>query len=349
VSAWSRWGPVALLAAIVCAGGCERRLLGAGPVDAPDAATDLGPPWTSSDASDPLDAGPATPPDGPGAIDAPPGSCPVTQAPAGTFSFVSAGNDGTCGIRTDATLACWGYFYAYDPPQVAGTVRNVSRQLGIVVVRADGSLGLWGAPASVLAGPARDGVYQQAVLGEDGLCARAASAKVTCWGHAGYAPPQYQFVSLAGGPYAVCGLEASQQAAVCWDPRVGAETVQVQPGPFVSVDAGRFFVCGLGVDGSVSCWATIYPPLGPNDAPAILGQAPPAGPFRELSVGDQHACALRTKGEVVCWGEDRYGQATPPDGLLLAHVSAGAYHTCGIRSDGTVICWGGSPSCGSAP
>ncbi|HEY7374950.1 MAG TPA: RCC1 domain-containing protein [Polyangia bacterium] len=349
MSVWRRWIPAGLLAAIACAGGCERRLLGAGPVDRPDAATDLMPSPPPPDAAGTIDGGPSTAPDGSVPIDGASGSCPVTQAPAGTFGFLSAGNDGTCGVRTDGTLACWGYFYTYDAPQVAGTVRNVSRQLGVAAVLADGSLGLWGAPASVLAGPAPAGVYQQAVVGEDGLCARAATAKVSCWGHAGYAPGQYQFVSLAGGAYAVCGLEASQQAAVCWDPRVGAETVQVQPGPFMSVDAGRFFVCGLGVGGSVTCWATIYPPLGPNDAPAILSQAPPAGPFRELSVGDQHACALRSKGEVVCWGEDRYGQATPPDGLLLAHVSAGATHTCGIRSDGTVICWGGSPTCLGPP
>ena len=49
---------------------------------------------------------------------------------------------------------------------------------------------------------------------------------------------------------------------------------------------------------------------------------------------------MRVDGSVACWGDDKYGQATPPEGEF-ASVSAGRGHTCGVRVDGSVAYWGG--------
>ena len=320
------------LAVSIAAAGCVRTLPSSEPVDSPDAGTGRVPPSTSRDAGAGTD-GPAT--DG---VDGG-GPCPVTLAPAGTFRYLSAGNDGTCGIRTDGTATCWGVSYFPDPA-FTGTFKDISKQGGVCVVHFTGLVDCYGLPPTVPAPPIA--IFEQVVAAEEAACARTAGGRIACWSHAGYAPQAYVFESLTGGAYYMCGLETGQHAAVCWEPRVGMESEFVQPGPFAAVDTGRFFACGLRVDGSVSCWVAEWPPG--SDA-AILNQAPPAGPFRELSVGEFHACALDAAGAVTCWGDDHYGDTLPPAGLVLAHVSAGSYHTCGIKPDGTVVCWGGGASC----
>lgn len=53
---------------------------------------------------------------------------------------------------------------------------------------------------------------------------------------------------------------------------------------------------------------------------------------------------LNERSEVVAWGANRYGQASPPEGLLAVEVVAGQgernAHALAIREDGTVVGWG---------
>jgi hypothetical protein len=306
--------------------------------DAAD-ARDAGDAGDAGDARDAMDAGsdrPATPSRDAGAVsDALMDPCPVTQPPAGTFTFLSAGSGGTCGLRTDGTMACWGVSWEYPEPNPDGTTyRHISRHLRVCAVRSSGEIECWGLPPGVPAAPA--GTFEQVVVGEGALCVRSGAGQASCAGGAGYAPPDYRFRSLTGGAYYACGLEAAQGAAVCWEPRVGADSVVVRPGPFSAVDTGRFFGCGLRLDGSVDCWATSRS----TPTAAILLQSAPEGPFSQISTGEFHACALRADGEVVCWGENRDGQATPPAGLRLTRVEGGSTHSCGIQPDATVVCWG---------
>ena len=46
--------------------------------------------------------------------------------PSGTFKAISAGDYHTCGIRTDDTLACWGYNYNGQSSPPSGTFKAVS-------------------------------------------------------------------------------------------------------------------------------------------------------------------------------------------------------------------------------
>ena len=66
--------------------------------------------------------------------------------PAGTFSQVSAGGQHTCGLETDATLACWGAngFGQAAPP--AGTFNRVSAGYEhTCALRTSGYWTCWGA------------------------------------------------------------------------------------------------------------------------------------------------------------------------------------------------------------
>ena len=46
------------------------------------------------------------------------------------------------------------------------------------------------------------------------------------------------------------------------------------------------------------------------------------GDFASVSAGLDHTCGVGIDGSVACWGDDRLGQATPPEGEF-ASVSAG--------------------------
>ena len=93
------------------------------------------------------------------------------------------------------------------------------------------------------------------------------------------------------------------------------------PGDFASISAGFVHTCGVGTDGSVSCW-------GANN----YGEStPPDGEFASVSAGAGYTCGVRTDGSVACWGDDENGEATPPEGEF-ASVSAGNPGACGVRA-----------------
>ena len=139
------------------------------------------------------------------------------------------------------------------------------------------------------------------------------------------APGTVRFRALAGivATAIVLGLVAVPAARAA---------VVSPPGTFISVGAGRQFVCAVRTDQTLFCW-------GANE----YGQAtPPAGHFVSVSAGDAHACAIRTDSALICWGasDPAIGSlAVPPPGSFTA-VSAGFLDSCAIRTDQTLACWG---------
>jgi len=282
-----------------------------------------------------------------GGIDAPPALCPEQT---GTFLRVSAGNRVGCAIRTDGTLTCWGAKYYAVPDPFPGQYTNVSAQGAICAVKSTGELACWGNESFFQ--PVPTGRFVDVAVGEEAACARRADKTVTCWGNPVrpyWVPPGRFYESLSGGAYFVCSLDASEHAAVCWDPRGSAnpsDYSSVEVGPFSAVGAGRFYACGLqSADSNVACWSVV--PIF-ADASNTYGQLEAApGPFDKLAVGEFHACGLRSDGQAVCWGNNNYGQATPPAGVAFQLLSVGSSQTCGILKDGTLRCWG--EGCASAP
>ncbi len=109
-------------------------------------------------------------------------------------------------------------------------------------------------------------------------------------------------------------------------------------------------VCGVLVDGSVTCWAgtAMVPVGGLHDAVAI-------------GIGSTLACALRTGGNVSCWGMGPLGDGTsngsitPVDVVGLSgpvqQLTVGDEHACALLEGGAVACWGksGDGALGVAP
>ncbi len=92
-------------------------------------------------------------------------------------------------------------------------------------------------------------------------------------------------------------------------------------------------VCGLHVDGSVSCaidgeWAGA-----PAQAPA-----PRAGPFTDLcAAATQDVCALREDGSPECWSAD--AEVDAPAGPFT-QITCGTDSFCGLTPKGAIECWG---------
>ena len=119
--------------------------------------------------------------------------------------------------------------------------------------------------------------------------------------------------------------------------------------------------------------------VAPTASPIAVPVVPSNGVLTEISSGGWHTCGLREDGVAVCWGQDRSGQATPPqgeaftaissgdfshvrlaggtvaavcwgddyygqasplEGTSFISISSGGVHSCGVREDGAAVCWG---------
>ena len=253
-----------------------------------------------------------------------------------TFISADAGDEHTCGVRTDGAIECWGsneYGQAAPP---GGNFTSVSAgAVHTCGVGTDGAVECWG----------DDGIYDQAAppggnftsvsAGYDHACGVGTDGAVVCWGSNGYgqaAPPGGNFTSVSAGSFHTCGVGADG-AVECWGSNgsFGEFIGQATPpaGNFTSVSAGYEHTCGVRADGVAVCWGQNW-----------RGQATPPGfSFTSVSAGAVHTCGVRADGVAACWGGNEDGQSTPPGGSFTS-VSAGYDHTCGVRADGAVECWG---------
>jgi hypothetical protein len=224
-------------------------------------------------------------------------------------AILSAGLGHTCGVKTDRTVACWGWngYGQASPP--AGKFKSVSAgYYHTCGIRTDGTVTCWGA------GTTNTGVNFE---------------------HGQSISPSGIFSYVSAGYEHTCGLKPNGDA-VCWGSYAHGQT-NAPAGIFSQVSAGQFNTCGVATNGDLACWGADYYDQG---APSL----PSAGIFSEISAGGYHACALQTKGTAACWGWNGYGQATPPDATTFKQVSVGGDHTCGLKIDGTVTCWGSNNS-----
>ncbi len=243
---------------------------------------------------------------------------------------ISAGYGKTCGLRSDGTVACWGWNDDGQSTPSTGTFVQVSAGgYHTCGLRSDGTVACWGQNGNGQATPPA-GTFVQVSAGEWHTCGLKTDGTVSCWGYnyvGETTPPAGTFLQVSAGTYATCGVRSDGTVA-CWGSNIYGRRVP-PTGTFVQVSAGLYHNCGLRSDGTAACW-------GYNGG----GQAtPPAGTFGQVSTGDFYTCGLRSDGTIACWGDNSAGQTTPPGGVFL-QVSAGGYHACGLRSDGTVACWG---------
>jgi VCBS repeat-containing protein len=265
----------------------------------------------------------------------------ATVAEGVVAGSVDAGESHSCGVRTDGTLACWGWdFYGQaDPP--AGTFTSVSaggtHSCG---VKTNGKLTCWGNDDDGQADPP-SGTFTSVSAGQAHSCGVRTDGTLACWGRDDFhqaEPPTGTFTSVSAGQLHSCGVRTNGTLA-CWSSTNASHLISPLPtGTFRAVSAGRFHSCALRTDGTLACW-------GRN----VEGQSsPPAGTFTAVSAGSLHNCAVKTDGTLACWGLNLAGDTSPPAGTFTA-IAAGGDHSCGVKTDGTLACWGANLQGQSSP
>ncbi len=100
--------------------------------------------------------------------------------PAGTYVKISTASSGSCAIRTDGTLACWGWQLPSIPSGIFTDVSDADASA--CAVRTDGSVVCWGNPddPAVLSPPS--GHFLQVAANGSTACALRDDYTVMCWG-----------------------------------------------------------------------------------------------------------------------------------------------------------------------
>jgi alpha-tubulin suppressor-like RCC1 family protein len=274
---------------------------------------------------------------------APPRSLPCETTPRDVPELtdvveVAVGNGGTCAVKRDGAVWCWG---ANDAGQL-GQGTNDPRAHG--------------APTRVALPAATHIAY-----GAFHLCALLRDGTVQCWGN---------------NKFGQCGVAPAMSEARC-DPGDGiVAACERRPRAVAgltgvrALTAGRNHTCALLADGNARCWGLndsaqlgngrAEPDSAPRPEPtAVVGLADVV----QLSAGGSHTCAVLADGAVRCWGWGDLGQlggaattpctvaGSPPFRCALAPVAvpeltgaaavaAGRWHTCAVLRAGGIRCAG---------
>jgi hypothetical protein len=257
---------------------------------------------------------------------------------------IDGGAYGSCGIRTDARVLCWGSNGGGQTSVPTGlhATQVSAGYYHACAVEPDGTVTCWGARPSDPNSSWMDHGQAGVPFGLSGVtqvsasvyftCALRANGTVTCWGDdvlGGFTFPA-GITALAAGWAQVCGLMGTG-GVICAGYGGGLGFLPVNGA--TQVAAGDWHVCVLKSDGTVACWGDAA--YGQTTVPANL-----TGVVR-ISAGGNSTCALESDGTVTCWGQNNYGQATPPAGLQnVIQITVGETHACALKADLSAVCWG---------
>jgi alpha-tubulin suppressor-like RCC1 family protein len=264
---------------------------------------------------------------------------------------VAAGRYHNVVLKTDGTVAVWGYdltsinssnYGQMDVPAgLTGVTAVAAGAYHCVALKNDGTVTAWGMnnygqanPPAGLTGiiSVSAGWYHTVALKGDGT--------VVAWGLNNYGqtniPPGLTGVkAIAAGGYFTLALK-SDGTVVGWGDNGWYQTkVPAGLSGVVAIAAGWNYSLALKCDGTVVAWGgdnygQSSVPAGITDVIAIA--ATPEG---------YHSVALKKDGTVVAWGRSIEGQCTAPAGLSgVTAIAAGGYHTLALKNDCTLVAWG---------
>lgn len=137
------------------------------------------------------------------------------------------------------------------------------------------------------------------------------------------------FVDIEIGNAFACGLLRDRRVE-CWGAGWATESVPSEV-RFASIDAGFSTVCGLDTDGQLVCW-------GFSD---YLDPGNLHGPHTEVALGRGALCVLRFDGTILCSAGDSDVDVgfSEIDSTKFAAVAAGRRTICALDSNGAALCW----------
>ncbi|WP_419844825.1 Ig-like domain-containing protein [Candidatus Poriferisocius sp.] len=246
------------------------------------------------------------------------------------FTPVAAGDQYSCAIKTDQTVACWGdNFYGQTEAPDGQYTAIAAGDLYSCAIKIDQTITCWG-DNTFGRTDAPDGQYTAIANGRAHSCAIKTDQTITCWGNNTFGrtdAPDGQYTAIANGGAHSCAIK-TDQTITCWGYNREGQT-GAPDGRYTAIAASVNHSCAISADQSIVCW-------GNN----VHGQADaPPGPHTAIATGGTHSCAIKNDQTIACWGRSQEGQIDAPDGQY-AGVAANDRHSCAIRADQTVTCWG---------
>ena len=295
-----------------------------------------------------------------------------------TVTNIDAGDQHTCAVLSDRTVACWGNndygqsgsFTSDTPASVTNGALAGKSVINITTgawhscaLMSDGTAACWGegshgqlgsstyrsnVPVAVTGGALAGKTVIAISAGQNYTCAVLSDGTAACWG-------QNSYGQLGNGS----NLNSNAPVAITGGALAG-KTV-------IAISAAQDHTCAALSDGTAACWGqNSYGQLGNgsnlnSNAPvAITGGAVAGKSVTALSGGEKHTCALTSDGTAACWGGNGSGQLgnstyaesyvpVAVSGRVLASksvigIASAGFSTCAVLSDNTVACWGNNES-----
>ncbi|RYG47877.1 hypothetical protein EON79_06120, partial [bacterium] len=241
-------------------------------------------------------------------------------------------------LKTDGTIASWGYDYSGSTVVPANLTQMVQVSAGryhSLARRSTGTVRAWGAnnygqrnvPAGITT------AIDIASGGDHNLVAKA-DGTVVAWGNdsngQSHVPAGLTgVVKVAAGSYHSLALKSNGTVVAWGHNNYGQTSVPAGLTGVVSISAGLFHSVAVKSNGTVVAWGANY--MGQIDVPAGL-----TGVVKVAS-GQVHNLALKSDGTVVAWGNNTYGQRTVPPTLHgVTDISAGSSNSWAIGRAFTV-------------
>ena len=198
------------------------------------------------------------------------------DAPSGRFSDVSASENVSCAVRTDATITCWGgaadwsglSAEAFTTVAAGGSNSCALGTDHTITCRLNGGRPLF--PGTQPEQPT--GTFNALSVNVSHGCGLTTANTITCWGSNRYGrtdAPHGTYISVSAGHEHSCAVR-TDNTITCWG-RHGDEqettATQQEPKPQPGtpelnaamdggglISAGGSEWCGLGTDGTITCW-----------------------------------------------------------------------------------------------
>jgi alpha-tubulin suppressor-like RCC1 family protein len=267
---------------------------------------------------------------------------------------LASGDEHTCALRSDGTVACWGSNqYGQIAVENKKDLFETLDPIGLTTVTSVYYHGT-AEPVEGLTG------VKQIAAGMHHTCALLKNGSVYCWGDSALG-------QLGGGDFSLNN---------CSGRPCSRRPVQVKGiKDATAIAAGGESSCAIHRGGTLSCWGGTA--LGVDaeklkscdrrpcaTQPVVVEKEPKV---KAVAMGAAHGCLLREDGKVACWGSNIYGQvgivspsditaetppvlgnverptdvALPPSNKAIALIIPWYAETsCVILEDNALYCWG---------
>lgn len=224
-------------------------------------------------------------------------------------------------------------------PYGLANIESISNKSGILALKKDGSIAMWGARGRSQASiPPNLPPFKALVEGNEHYVGLKSDGTVLAWGYNGHnqlnVPIGLKNVKdLAAGDEFTMALKEDGTLEAWGYNYSGQLRIPTGLTNVKAISCGGAHTLALKEDGTVESWgaslsAQTSVPVGLTGVKAV-------------AAGLIHSVALKNDGTVVAWGDNTRGQAQVPIGLgKVKAIGAGYYHTAALLENDSLIIWG---------